>query len=233
MRRSVAVAVSFVVVVSACGSSEQEPAEPTTVPAVVEAEAARPLADLPPRERLGGAYRIVEAGLPPAEAVSQLGDVLQAEVAEPSPGRRFGWLEYSETLQEAYMAAMVGLGPDAVPEIRRRAATADGVVRAWYVVALGYLGEDVDEDLLALLADPPSRPVAAHVMELAGRLRLEAAVPMLEDYLRDDYSVQDPHRADRPPDYPMRDHAAAALRELGFAVASDRDRPGEYRVVAP
>ena len=168
--------------------------------------------------------------VPLVEAVDQLGSALEEEIATPSEGRGFGWFDYSETLQEAYVAVVVQFGAEAVPLIEDRIGAADPVSHGWYVVALGYLGEPVDDELMALLSDPPSRPILVHAMELAGRRALEEAVPVLTGYLKDDYSFQDPHRPGRPPDYPVRDVAAAALRRMGYVVYSPPERPWDYEM---
>lgn len=235
MSRAWAALVALLLVLSACSSTE-EPAitaaeAPPSSPLTTTVPPAMPLVEVPPERRLGAVYALAEADLAVPEAVEQLDVALKAELSSPSEGPRFGWFDYSETLQEAYMAALVALGPDAVPEIERRARSVDGRARAWYVIALGYLGEDVDDELITLLEDPPSRPVAAHVIEVVGRLGLEEAVPALAAYLDDDYSFQDPHRPGQPPDYPLRDIAAAALRRLGYTVYSPPERPWEYEVV--
>ena len=192
-----------------------------------------PLREVPVERRLGAAVALGRSDLTPREAVDQLGEALEEETSSPSSGPGFGWYDYSETLQETYMAVMVALGSEAVPEIERRIERADGVARAWYVIALGYLGEPVDDELLALLDDPPSPPVAAQVIELVGRRRLEEAVPVLLTYLENDVSFEDPHRPGRPPDYPLRDHAAAVLRIFGYTVYSPPDRPFDYELLGP
>ncbi len=229
--RGVLLFATAVLLVAACSrSSEEVPTVPTestmgTVTTTV------PLLDLPPTERLAAAIELVASGS--REAVDELGQALEQEIAAPSSGVGYGWYEYSENLQESYAALMVEAGAEAVPEIRRRAAEADGVARGWYIVVLAYLDEPVDDELLALLEDPPSRPIAAQVMSLVGRRGLEAATPLLREYLQDEFSVTDPHRPGRPPDYPLRDHAAAALRELGYTVYSPPERPWEYEVISP
>ncbi len=228
------VVVLAALLVAACGRADDRAVTtsegPSSSTVTTAPDPVVPLREVPVERRLGAAVTLGRLDLTPREAVDQLGEVLEEETSSPSSGPGFGWYDYSETLQETYMAVMVALGPEAVPEIERRVERAEGVARAWYVIALGYLGEPVDDELLALLDDPPSPPVAAQVMELVGRRRLEEAVPALLTYLENDFSFEDPHRPGRPPDYPLRDHAAAALRTFGYTVYSPPDRPFDYEV---
>lgn len=234
MTRAWTTLVALLLVLSACSSTE-DPAitaaeAPPSSPVTTTALPVLPLVEVPSERRLGAAYALADADMPVAEAVEQLGMALEAELSSPSSGPSFGWFDYSETLQEAYVAVMVQLGAEAVPLIEGRIGSADPVSHGWYVIALGYLGEPVDDELMALLSDPPSRPILVHAMELAGRRALEEAVPVLTEYLKDDYSFQDPHRPGRPPDYPVRDVAAAAFRRMGYVVYSPPERPWDYEM---
>ncbi len=235
MRHRWVVVALAALLVAACGRGDDRGVTttsrgPSSSTATAAPDPVVPLREVPAERRLGAAYALVQGDVPAGEVIDQLGSALEEETSSPSSGPSFGWYDYSETLQETYMAVMVALGPEAVPEIERRIESADPVSQGWYVVALGYLGEPVDAELLALLSDSPTRPILVHAMELAARRELEEAVSVLTEYLKDDYVMQDLHRSGGPPSYPVRDVAAGALRRMGYVVYSPPERPWDYEL---
>lgn len=225
--------------VSACSSgasnqSTTSPTSPNPGPVATTTGHIGPIAELPQEERIAATFTLFSQGLPAADLIDQLGIALEAEISDPLPGDGPGWFSASETLQEQYTRVMAAEGESAIPAIRQRMASTDGTAGLWYLVALGYAGDDtIDSDLASAVASDPTPPVAMHLMKLVSERGIVEAVPMLKEYLTSDLQWQNTHVGGRPPIFPLRDQAAGALRSFGYTVYSDPDRPGVYEVIEP
>jgi len=225
---------------SACssGASDQSTTSLTTPDLGAVATTAGPIgpiSELPQEERIAATFALFSQGLPAADLVDQMGIALEAEISDPAPGDGPGWFSASETLQEHYTRVMAAEGESAIPAIRRRmASTDDGTAELWYLVALGYAGDDtIDTDLASAVESDPTPPVAMHLMELVAKRSIVEAIPMLKEYLTSDLQWKNTHVGGRPPIFPLRDQAAGALRNLGYTVYSDPDQPSVYAVIEP
>ena len=222
---------------TACQSADSEipstslitPSPDVTTPVIIG-----PIAGLPVEDRMAATFTLFHQGLSAAALVDQLGVALEAEIGDPSSGDGPGWFNLSETLQEQYARVMAAEGEAAIPEIRRRMVGTEGTAYVWYLVALGYAGDDtIDADLTSALDSHPTPPVAMHLMELAASRGLLETVPTLREYLTNDLQWENQHVKGPPPLFPLRAQAAGALRRLGYTVYADPDRPGVYGVIEP
>lgn len=217
------------------GCSAEEPglttdARPDTATTRVPPEAA--LDDPDPLVRYQATYEMVgDDEVPTPELVEMLGDALAAELATPSQGDSGSWFTFSETLARGYATGMASRGAESVPEIRKRLQGTAGPARDWYLLALGYAGdESVAPDLISLL-DSSSAAVQVQAIDLVGGFGYEGAVPVLRDLLGHPLCVENPHLPGSDCRYPVRDEAAAALRKLGYTVYTDPAGEGTYRVI--
>lgn len=230
-------AMSFVLMACNSGAADQSTTSLTTPdprPVATTTGPIGPLADLPPEERMAATFVLFEQGLPAADLVDRVGIALESEISDPVPGDGPGWFSASETLQEQYTRVMAAGGDSAIPEIRRRMANADGTAGLWYLVALGYAGDDtIDADLAAAIASDPPPAVAMHLMELVADRDIAEAIPVLEEYLTSQLKWENSHVEGPPPIFPLRAQAAGALRNLGHTVYADPAEPGRYEVFAP
>lgn len=223
--------------VGACrGADSDVPSTSVTAsnPEVTSPNYTGPIADLPPEDRMAASFALFRQGLPAKDLVDQLGGALEAEIDDPTAGDGPGWFTISESLQEQYTRMMAVGGEPAIPEIRRRMAASGGTARLWYLVALGYAGDDtIDAELVSALNADPTPPVAMHLMELVGIRSLTEAVPALTEFLLNDDIWFNSHVGGQGPIFPLRDNAAGALRHLGYVVYSDPDQPSVYAVMEP
>lgn len=229
--------MSFTLAACSGGASDQSTTSLTTPgsgPVATTSAPIGPIAELPPEDRMAATFVLFGQGLPAADLVDRLGTALESEVGNPVSGDGPGWFSASETLQEQYTRVMAAAGDSAIPEIRRRRANSAGTAELWYLVALGYAGDDtIDGDLASAVVSDPPPAVAMHLMQLVADRDIVEAVPVLREYLTSQLQWENSHVDGPPPVFPLRAQAAGALRNLGYTVYADPDRPGVYEVFEP
>lgn len=190
--------------------------------------------ELSPEWRLSMVYElwseVVESGI----VFDLMTDALDAEAEHPTPGSTSTWFSESQELMQAY-ATSIPVDEYTYDQVRSRMASAPAAARPWYLVAIGnslaegYLEDlSVGPEIVATLADHPDPAVAMHLMNLVGRLGLVDATDTLAAYLSDPLAYNAPDETDQPPNHPLRDGAAGALRALGRTVYQPPDQPGTY-----
>ncbi len=213
----------------ACSTGTPAGVQTTVTSGRGTADASERIVELPAGERLAATYRLFEEDPPATRLVAELGDALDAEASSPTPGLGRTWFSASEELLQAYATGM-GV-PGAIPGLRARLNEATPAARPWYVITLGYAGdEEIDSEIVSLLRSRPDPAIAIHLINLAGLHGIPDSVPALENYLADEFQVQKVDVPGSPVSYPLRDEAAGALRRLGYTVYALPDRPGEYEV---
>jgi hypothetical protein len=152
-----------------------------------------------------------------AEAVPVLTDALEDRNAEVRAAAvrslgRLGDPTVAQTLVESLVAqrvprgmagsALLQIGQDAVPELRRIAGHDDPGVRAVAVTVLGLVGDSGDEDVALKAIGDPSPEVRAAAARALGRIGAIEADAALEEALDD-------------PEHFVRAEAAEALSTIG------------------
>jgi HEAT repeat protein len=172
--------------------------------------------------RAAAAYALGDMACP--EAVPVLTDALEDRNAEVRAAavRSLGQLRdptVAETLVESLVAqrvprgmtgaALLKLGADAVPELRRIAGHDDPAVRQVAVTVLGLVGDFGDSDVALQAISDPSAEVRAAAAHTLGRIGAVGADDALEAALND-------------PEHFVRAEAAEALGKIGAYSALPR-----------
>jgi len=106
-------------------------------------------------------------------------------------------------------AALLQLGSDAVPELRRIAAHEDAAVRQVAMTVLGLVGDSGDADVALVALRDPAADVRAAAARALARIGTGSAEPALREALGD-------------PEHFVRAHAARALGAIGAYTAVPR-----------
>lgn len=169
-----------------------------------------------------GATLAVREDIPLPERVELLLQALEHEIESPargpiSPG--VGYMPAEEYARLNLARSLTELGPEAVPSLRRAAGAASAGARDFLLIALADLGDQDTappvRDLLAHSPNPWLRMAAANVLGVLGD---RESIPLLTAALQDPFMTTAESCIQQIDLFPVRESAAAALRELGVAV---------------
>jgi len=213
-------------------SAQPEPSPADVLQSLINEEVR--FSDLSPELRFSMVYELWNEVVESDIVFDLMTAALDAEAEDPTPGATATWFSESQVLMQAY-GTSIPVDEYTYDQVRSHMASAPPAAQPWYLVAIGNsLAEGYLEDpsvgpaIVTTLADHPDPAVAMHLMNLVGRLGLVDATDTLVAFLDDPLSFTDPERPERPPDFPLRDGAAGALRALGRTVYQPPDQPGTY-----